>query len=117
MSEERASDKSNVADKLYIAFHRAWSAQTDGHVGHGYNKKAWQALSLVVDETVKELRARSEKARRWNIQFSENGEEYYGHLIVSANSLERDPSNNKVFIADGVRVEIDEHIVSVEEIK
>lgn len=54
--------------------------------------------------------------RRWKVQFSENGEEYYGHLTVEAVCLDRDPVNNKAFFADGVWVEIDEHIVSVEEI-
>lgn len=54
--------------------------------------------------------------RRWSVTFSENGEEYLGSLTVEAHSLERDPVNDKAFFVDGVWIEIDEYIVSVEEL-
>jgi len=54
--------------------------------------------------------------KRWYIKFEENGSEYTGHLIVTANEVRRDEENEKAFTADGVRVEIDERIISVDEI-
>lgn len=57
------------------------------------------------------------KLRKWYISFCENGDEYPGSLTVTAKELHRDEANDKGFWADGVFVEIDEPIISVEEIE
>ncbi len=58
----------------------------------------------------------AEKSRKWFIEFEENGSEYTGSLKVTAKELHRDEANEKGFWADGVFVEIDERIISVDEI-
>lgn len=52
--------------------------------------------------------------KRWIIKFQENGDEYIGTLVVTANELTVVAEN--AFIADGVYIEMDEPIVSEEEI-
>lgn len=52
---------------------------------------------------------------KWLVEFSENGEEYYGALAVYAHDLKRDEADEKAFVADGVRIEIDEHITEIRE--
>lgn len=54
------------------------------------------------------------KKKRWLVVFEENGSEYEGSLVVTAAKLQRDPTNERSFTADGVLVEIDEAIVRCE---
>ena len=56
------------------------------------------------------------KKSTWLVRFSENGEEYIGSLSVWARSFKRDPNNDRAFVADGVRIEIDEYITDVEKL-
>lgn len=58
----------------------------------------------------------AEKSRKWFIEFEENGTEYVGSLKVTAKELHRDEINDHAFWADGVFIEIDERIISVDEI-
>lgn len=52
----------------------------------------------------------------WSITFCENGDEYTGWMRVTAFDLKADEENKKVFVADGVRVELDEYIIDIREI-
>ena len=54
--------------------------------------------------------------KKWRIEFEENGSEYTGVLHVESDALQLDENNEKVFFADGVRVEIDERIIEAVEI-
>lgn len=50
--------------------------------------------------------------RRWDVRFMENGDEYAGHLVITAMSVVQ--IEDCVLMADGVRIEIDEPILSIE---
>jgi len=56
------------------------------------------------------------KTRKWRIVFEENSGEYSGSLVVTAKELSRDEESERAFWADGVHVEIDEEIISIDEI-
>ena len=55
------------------------------------------------------------KKTTWLVRFKENGDEYEGSLSVTAYWLEKDKNNPKAFEADGVKIELDEEIISIEE--
>ena len=52
--------------------------------------------------------------KKWYVEFKENGDEYSGTLTVTAKSCVQIGSNS--FEADGVLIEIDEDINSLEEV-
>lgn len=54
--------------------------------------------------------------KKWCVSFSENGCEYIGTLYIDANDVIPDENNSCVFYADGVRIEIDEYIVGIDEV-
>lgn len=51
--------------------------------------------------------------KKWLIVFNENGGEYMGELIVTAKEILQ--VGDRSFTADGVHIEIDECIISIEE--
>lgn len=55
--------------------------------------------------------------KSWIVRFSENGEEYTGHMTITAEGICISQDEEHVIWADGVRIEMDERIVSAEEIK
>lgn len=54
--------------------------------------------------------------KKWQIKFDENGGEYTGFLIVTANDMHADEDDETAFFADSVHVKIDERITSIDEI-
>jgi hypothetical protein len=54
--------------------------------------------------------------KRWHIQFDQNAGEYTGNLVVTANKICLDKQNLNAFTADGVYIEIDERIISLEKL-
>ncbi len=55
-----------------------------------------------------------EEIVKWRVEFSENGEEYVGWLNITAKDVQRVEGNHNALIADGVHIEIDEYIISIE---
>jgi len=49
---------------------------------------------------------------QWKIRFHENGDEYEGWLKIVAKEVRVDEEDNTVLWADGVRIEIDEPIIT-----
>ena len=54
------------------------------------------------------------KKKLWLVVFEENGSEHGGSMLVTATKLQRDPTNERAFTADGVLVEMDENIIRTE---
>jgi len=50
---------------------------------------------------------------RYQVYFDENGGEYIGFCYVDAEHIAIDQGDPKVFVADGVRVEMDERIIGI----
>jgi hypothetical protein len=55
--------------------------------------------------------------KQYKVIFDENGGEYEGWLIVTCNTSEKDNDNNRIFYADGIKIEIDEKILSIVKVK
>ncbi len=53
--------------------------------------------------------------KRWIITFEQNGGEYTGWLEILCNKIELDEQDDCVLYADGMRIQIDEKIIEVEE--
>jgi len=51
--------------------------------------------------------------KQWFVRFQENGGEYEGCLLVTAEKIRRCRNDGRAFIADNVHIQIDEAIIEI----
>lgn len=54
--------------------------------------------------------------KKWLVRFKENGDEYQGSLLIHATRVYLVEGEDRVIMADGIRIEIDEPVIDIEEV-